>query len=567
MRCVSVARAPLHVIGESRGIIVALIALLSTTIAYAQSQSVSIGHAREVIQSGHARTIGKLPPGQLMSLDLVLPLRDEAGLDNLLEEIHNPASASYRQFLTVEEFTAKFGPTQADYEAVVEFAKTHAFKVTGGSRDGMDVQVTASVSAVEAAFHVSMRTYQHPVENRAFYAPDRDATVNVPVKISHVSGLDNYSIPHPAFVARSDYAAAHGVVAEAVVANATTGSGPAGSFLGSDMRAAYYGGAALTGAGQHLGLLEFYGTNLADLRKYFAEAGEINSVPITLLSTDGSKTTCLKSAACDDTEQTLDMTQVIGMAPGLASLVMYVGRTDTAILSAMTTHHPLATTISCSWNWWGDPIALNPYFKRMAAQGQTFFAASGDTGTWAPWNDDPWPADGAFVVSVGGTELRTSGAGGAWASEKAWVDSGGGVSQNEIAIPAWQKTQGVITAANGGSKALRNGPDVAANAAQSFYTCANQTACRANAYGGTSFAAPMWAAFVALVNQQRAERGSPPIGFINPNIYATNVTSRYAIGFHDIQRGKAGTTAAVKGYDLVTGWGTPKGQLINVLAP
>ncbi len=567
LKCPSPESAPPRARGVSRAILFALITMVSAAGVYAQAQTVSTGHAREVIKSGQARAIGKLAPGQMMNLDLVLPLRDEAGLDNLLAEIHNPASPSYRQFLTVEQFTARFGPTQADYDAVVQFAKSHGFKVTGGSRDRMEVQVMAPVSAVEAAFHVSMRTYQHPIENRAFYAPDRDATVDVPVKISHVSGLDNFSVPHPQFVERSDYAAAQGLEAAAVVANTTTGSGPAGSFLGSDMRAAYYGGAALTGTGQHLGLLEFYGTNLADLHKYFKEAGEINSVPVTVLSTDGSKTTCFKSAGCDDTEQTLDMTQAIGMAPGLAGLVMYVGRTDTAILSAMTTHHPLATTIGCSWTWWGDPIALNPYFKRMAAQGQTFFAASGDSGTWAPWNDDPWPADGAFVVSVGGTDLTTSGAGGGWASEKAWVDSGGGVSPNEIAIPAWQKNQGVITAANGGSKAYRNGPDVAANADFSFYTCANQSACRANAYGGTSFAAPMWAAFIALVNQQRAERGAPPIGFINPNIYANNVTSRYATGFHDIRLGKAGTTAAVKGYDLVTGWGSPKGQLINVLAP
>ncbi len=566
MKRTATERSSLSAMGASRAILFAIIAAASSANAYAQAQFVSIGHAREVIQSGQAHAIGKLPPEHVMSLDLVLPLRDEAGLDALLNEIQDPASASYRQFLSVEEFTARFGPTQADYDAVLAFAKAHGFKVTGGSRDGMEVQVRAPVSAVEAAFHVSIRTYQHPIENRAFFAPDRDATVDGKVKISHVSGMDNYSTPRPAFVAKSD-SAVHSVESAAVLANTATGSGPAGSFLGSDMRAAYYGGTALTGAGQHLGLFEFYGTNLADLHKYFRDAAEINSVPITILSTDGSKTTCFKSAGCEDTEQTLDMTQAIGMAPGLASLVMYVGRLDTAILSAMTTHHPLAMTISCSWRWWGDPIALNPYFKRMAAQGQTFFAATGDMGTWAPWNLDPWPADGAFVVSVGGTDLTTSGAAGTWASERAWLLGGGGVSPNEVAIPAWQKKQSVITATNGGSRAFRNGPDVAANAGYSFYTCANQTACRANSIAGTSFAAPMWAGFIALVNQQRAERGTPPIGFINPEMYSINVTSRYATGFHDIQRGKAGSTAAIKGYDLATGWGSPKGQLINVLAP
>jgi kumamolisin len=233
----------------------------------------------------------------------------------------------------------------------------------------------------------------------------------------------------------------------------------------------------------------------------------------------------------------------------------------------MTTHRPLATTIGCSWEWWGSPDALNPYFKRMAAQGQNFFAASGDEGTWSLSVSLPWPADSAYVVAVGGTDLKTSGPGGAWASEIAWNDSGGGVSPDEIPIPAWQKLKGVITTANAGSRTFRNGPDVAANAAASFYTCANQAPCRANYYGGTSFAAPMWAAFIALVNQQRSERGMPTIGFINPKIYANNVTPRYATGFHDIHLGVAGSIVSVKGYDLATGWGSPKPGLINQLAP
>jgi hypothetical protein len=70
------------------------------------------------------------------------------------------------------------------------------------------------------------------------------------------------------------------------------------------------------------------------------------------------------------------MTQALGMAPGLASLVMYVGSTDTAIINAMTTHSPLPTTIGCSWGWTpADPSTVDPYFQKMAAQGQNFFAA------------------------------------------------------------------------------------------------------------------------------------------------------------------------------------------------
>ena len=551
--------------------IAVLLSLVTVAAINAQAQSMSTHHVREVTRTGAAKPIGQLPPDQTMTLDVVLPLRDPAGLNAFLKVLYDPSSPSYRQFLSVPEFTARFGPTEENYDAVVRYLKSYGFEVTGGTRDGMDVLIKGPVSAVEAAFRVSMRTYQHPTEDRTFYAPDREPTTGLSFALWHVSGLDNYSIPHPLYVKRSDYAQAHGINAEDVVSHATTGSGPSASFLGSDMRAAYYGGTALTGAGQNLGLFEFLGTDLADLTTYYKNVGQTNNVPITLLSTDGTSTSCVDTRAggdCDDTEQTLDMTQALGMAPGLSSLVMYIGSVDTAIISAMTTHNPLPTTIGCSWGWTpADPSTLNPYFQKMAAQGQNFFAASGDSSTWSASNE-AWPADNAFIVSVGGTDLVTASAGGAWKSETAWVDSGGGISPDSIPIPSWQQLSGVINSTNKGSTTLRNGPDVAANANFTFYVCADQTTCTANEFGGTSFATPMWAGYVALVNQQLANEGDPTIGFINPTIYAQNITSSYATDFHDITSGTSGSFSAEVGYDLVTGWGSPNGvRLINALAP
>jgi kumamolisin len=535
-----------------------------------RAQSFLTHHVRDVVRNGGAQAIGRLPSGQIMSLDIVLQLRDQAGLDRLVSEIYDPTSPAYRHFLTVPEFTAEFGPTQKDYDAVVQFAKNNGLLVTGGTRDGMEVQIKGPVSAVESAFHVTIHTYQHPSENRIFYSADQEPTVNLPFNLWHISGLDNYSIPHPLYESKTQYAAAHGIAADKVVSHATTGSGPSASFLGSDMRAAYYGGTTLTGAGQNLGLFEYLGTDLADLNTYFKNVGQTNKVPITLLSTDGTSTSCVYSRAggdCDDTEQTLDMTQAIGMAPGLSSLVVYVGSVDTAIISAMTTHSPLPTTIGCSWGWTpADPTTLNPYFEKMSAQGQNFFAASGDSSTWSSRNE-AWPADNAYVVSVGGTDLTTASAAGPWKSETAWVDSGGGISPDKIAIPSWQKLSGVINSSNKGSTTYRNGPDVSANANFSFYTCADQTTCLANEYGGTSFAAPMWAGFIALVNQQLVENGKSTIGFLDPTIYAENVTATYSTDFHDITSGKSGSYSAVTGYDLVTGWGSPKAGLITTLAP
>ncbi|QLZ68103.1 Pseudomonalisin [Legionella sp. PC1000] len=524
-----------------------------------QAQDFLTHHIYPEIANGSVAYVRPMLATKVLRLDIVLPLRDQEGLDSFVKELYNPASPFYRKFLTVSEFTDRFGPSQEDYDTVIHFAKDHGFKVVGGSRDGMDIQIEGSVANIEKTFNISMQMFKDDKENRTFYAPDREPTVDLPFPLWHISGLDNYSIPHPQYKKRDK---------ELVEPWAITGSGPLNSFLGSDMRAAYYGvNGTLTGAGQHLGLLEYAGTDLIDLYQYFANIGQINRVPIILLSTDGTPTSCVYPS-CDDTEQTLDMTQALGMAPGLASLVMYIGSTDTAIFSSMVSHNPLPTTIGCSWGWTpADPNTLNPYWVRMMAQGQTFFVASGDDSTWTQsGRAAAWPADSPYVVSVGGTNLITTGPGGSWQSETAWSHSGGGISPNNVPIPPWQTIPGVINTSNNGSRFLRNGPDVAANANFTFYVCANRN-CTANRLGGTSFAAPMWAGYIALANQQTLATHQTTLGFISHTLYYLGASSVYSIVFHDIIFGQSGSFSAVPGYDLVTGWGSMKGpNLINFLA-
>ena len=547
--------------------VLSLAAFVAAGTLVSRAQSPLTRHVRDVVLNEQAKPVGRLSATQFMKIDIVLPLRDKAGLDAFVADVYNPSSPNFHHWLTPAETAAKFGPTQQDWEALLSFAKESGFTVVSGSQQKRDLVLSGPVSAVEHAFNVQMRSYQHPTENRVFYSPDREPYANLSFQIEHISGLDNFSKPHPLLVKRSDYAAAHGISEEAVVSHATTGSGPSASFLGSDMREAYYGGTALTGTGQTVGLLEYYGTDLADLATYYRNIGQTEPFTPKLVSVDGSNTSCTIVNGCDDGEQNLDMTQAMGMAPGLAGLTMYVGNSDTAIISAMTTNQdgPLPGTIGCSWGWVpADPSALDGYFETMAAQGQNFFAASGDSSTWSSSNE-AWPADDDYVVSVGGTDLVTASAAGPWSSETAWADSGGGISPDSIAIPSWQAASGVINARNQGSTTLRNGPDVSANANFTFYTCADQTTCQANDYGGTSFAAPMWAGYIALVNQQLVANGKPPIGFLNPIIYPIGTGSSYTTDFHDITNGVSGSYSAVTGFDLVTGWGSPTPKLITAL--
>lgn len=517
-----------------------------------QSQPLLTSHTRAAVVNGEVQSLGRLPANQTMRFDIVLALRHAPELQNFLNDVYDPSSAHYRQFVTVKEFTERFGPSQEDYDALIEFAKANSFTMTGGSRDAMDVAFTAPVRNIEKAFHIQMGVYQHPNENRTFYSPDREPTVDLSFQLWHISGLDNFTLPRTALLKAAGKAKP-----------TVTGSGPGGDFLGSDMRTAYYGSGPLNGAGQTIGLLEYAGTDLADLNTYYKNVGQTLNTPITLVSVDGTSVNCLNSQGCDDTEQTIDMTQALGMAPNTSSLVMFIGSSDTALLSGMSSYSPLPAQLSASWIWSTSPSEDDPYFQRMAAQGQNYFNASGDD---AEFNSGypTWPCDSAYVTSVGGTDLVTQSAGGPWASETGWEDSGGGYwPADNIPFPSWQA--GVVNSQNKASSTYRNAPDVAANANFTFYYCSDQSGC-GTGLGGTSFAAPMWAAYLALANQQGAANGNPPLGFINPTVYQIGLGSSYNTNFHDVTSGSNGFPD-VTGYDLVTGWGSPNGaSLINALS-
>lgn len=536
-----------------------ILCFLVPMTACGQGQPLRTKHMRDCVSNGQAARMGQLPAKQVMQLDLILPLSNESELDQVLQELYDPKSPSYHQFLSVEEFTDRFGPSQAEYNEVLNFAKANGLQVTGTYPNRLVVNVSGTVANVERAFHVNMGVYQHPTENRTFFAPDQEPSPNLPFALWHVSGFDNFSIPHPASLLQAAKPQA------SKTRSGATGSGPNGYFIGSDMRAAYYGGTALTGAGQAVGLVEFAGYNTADVTNYFKNVGQKCSVPINGVALNGSSLNC--TGRCDDTEQVLDIEQAISMAPGLSQVRVYVSpSSDSSIFNKMASEN-VCKSLACSWGWSpADPSVDDPIFKELAAQGQTLFVASGDSGSYGRRSADVYPADDAYVTSVGGTDLVTASAGGAWKSESAWSDSGGGISPNKIAIPSYQLTNGVITTANKGSKTYRNSPDVAAEANTDNYICYDSTC--GGGWGGTSFAAPRWAGYLALANQQAVTSGYKTLGFINPTLYTIGLGKNHAANFHDIISGNNGMYSTTTGYDLVTGWGSPAGSgLIYTLEP
>jgi subtilase family serine protease len=152
---------------------------------------------------------------------------------------------------------------------------------------------------MEQAFHVSMQTYQHPTENRTYFAPDVEPSVDAGVAVAGISGLNNYITPRPMSLRHADF--------NQVQPNATGSQG--GQFLGSDIRAAYAPGVTLSGAGQAVGLLEVGAYRTSDITNYFSTIGQPLNVPVINVLLNGVSGVC--GNGCDDGEEAVDIQQAI----------------------------------------------------------------------------------------------------------------------------------------------------------------------------------------------------------------------------------------------------------------
>ena len=532
--------------------------LLAVTGSHAAMQRV---HSDTAAIVSTLKPLTRLSATKQLRLAISLPLRNQQALTDFLRQLQDPSSPNYRKYLTPAQFAGRFGPTEQDYQAVIAFANTHGLTVTARHSNRMVLDVAGAVSDIEKAFHVTMRTYQHPREPRQFYAASAEPTLDLPVPILGIAGLDNYSIPRP-MVKFMDHAAFE---------TPHLGSGLRGTYLGADFRRAYVPGSPLAGTGQTVALLEFDGYDINDIYQYEALAGYQN-IPITNRLIDGFDG--IPSGTDSEVEVALDIEMVNAMAPQLGNLLVY--ETDPSdsgfldIIETMVTDDE-AQSISSSWSTQdGAPNpAADAIFQEMAAQGQSMFQASGDSD--ASSGPIAFPGDSPYITEVGGTIVNTLR--GSYLSERVWnagggIGSSGGVSTS-YPIPYWQ--QGTDMAGCHGSTTYRNVPDVALTAYNVFAVEGGSY------YGveGTSCAAPLWAGFIALVNEQALNESPqrPPVGFINPAIYAIGNEWGYGPLFHDIRVGNNFDSEsrrnyqAVPGYDLCTGWGTPSGTpLINVLA-
>ncbi len=511
-----------------------------------------------------------------VTLALTLPLRRQAELADLLRGLSDPADPRYGQFLTPEQFAARYSPTPAEYDRVTAYAKAMGLTVTGTYSNRTVLNVSAPAGQVQKAFGLHLKVYQAKTDGRRFFAPDAEPQIPSALTglVSGVVGLSNEARRQPHLVQKTLPMLSPAL--DPYAAPLQTGSGPGGALTPSDIKTAYnLTGVPQNGSGQTLAVFELDGYTASDITAYENAYG-LPNVPLQNVLVDGFNG--LPTSGNGPAEVTLDIELQIALAPGASKVIVYEGpNSDVSLVNLYNkiATDNLAKQISTSWGLAENSNSAsvrnseNAAFQQMAAQGQSIYAASGDSGA----NDNGSslsvddPASQPYMVGVGGTALATAGAGGAYKSETVWNNSGGGAGGGGIStvwpVPSYQS--GLVgSASSKGSTTARNVPDVSLDAdpytGYSVYYNGGWTI-----YGGTSCASPLWAAFTALVNQRRAAAGSGPLGFANPPIYKIGAGAGYKNDFHDIADGSTNRFyPAVAGYDNATGWGTFNGA--NLLA-
>jgi hypothetical protein len=531
----------------------------------------------------NAPIVGLVPPATKMGMTLALPLKSQnaAGqsLGTFIKAVSDPSSPQYRQYLTPATFATSFGPSSADYQAVIAWATAAGLTITRQYTNNSLLYVTGTAGAIDNALFSNLVQRTRP-DGTIFHSLDREPSLTLPVKLLRISGLDNLVLPKPTVGCPTSNAGDP----------IQNGSGAESGFIGSDFRNFYAACTSLDGGGafpQTIGLFELDNFDQLDVNQYREKAHlPLKTLGHSTLHADGDTF----QAVGGPQEVALDIDVATAMAPG-ADIMVFGGlgpssnEFQNGVLGLMTEAVPLPLTLSASWTFSVDDETTQ-ILAQFAAQGQSYFSSSGDD---AKYQDDPEDnRDLPYTTLVGATLVASSKPGGSIDSETGWNGNGGGLflgtegvlgigHVDPVGIPDYQR--GVVSSPVAGVQPdRRNAPDVSILGvnAQIFRGCkevvVNNIKTGVVDCGpvdrecGTSEATPLWAAFAALINQRAAATGVGSLGFVNPVLYAIEKNPVvYGATFDDIVVGNNGFKAA-PGYDLVTGIGSPKCTLIEQLA-
>lgn len=552
--------------------------------------------------------VGVVPPDTQIAFNLALPVRNLSGLEDAIARASNPNDPNYRHWVDPATFASTYAPSSNDTSQIAAWAQSFGLSTFTYPHNTI-VTASGTAAQIERALSINLVQQLRP-DGSVFYGPDRPPAIDptsMPATLLGLTAIDNFFQMKPL----------------------DTGGGPGNSYLAGDLRAAYVGAAgtcsALNGQGQFVGLVSGAGFNPQAVNSYVTNMGLVGTNPVQVQfagdpmgrspgcpTCDNSKGIAppkVPNGEWDDVEMYLDIDMVLAMAPA-AQIILFQGPSFLADIAA----NPQVAQVSSSWGI-PDNAVNEQLFKIIAAQGQSFFGASHDSGSYQPaglacpvpgvtfdttaqinptdFVASPW------VTAVGGTVLTTSGPGGIWQGEVAWPGSGGGVISAQT-MPSFQNLANPTNAQV--SMGNRNVPDVSAIAQNlSIFAsgcngnnptfligttltpaqCVGQVCDASNKLqacpvaqqapvqmpvNGTSASSPLWAGFMALVNQSGVGSGLAPVGYANPLIYELGKNGG---AFHDItvRTGDSNpcgfTYNATPGYDLATGWGSPSCSLLS----
>ncbi len=460
--------------------------------------------------------------------------------------------------LTHEEFKQQHGADPNDIALIERFAHQFQLTVVETNAPKRRVVLTGTADAMSKAFGVDFVCYKVETTGKDFRG--RSGALSIPTELEGVVmavlGLDTRPIAKPHFRRKKRAAPT--------------------SFTPPQVAALYDYPAGLTGVGQTIAIIELGGGyTTSDLQTYFSGLG-INEPNVTAVSVDGGQNTPGSDA---DGEVMLDIEVTGAIATGSNIAVYFAPNTDQGFIDAITdavhdaTRKPSVVSIS-----WGGPedtwtqqsqTAMNAALQDAATLGVTVTVAAGDDGSTDGETDGKlhvdFPASSPYALACGGTKLQ--GAGAAISSEVVWNEvanqegaTGGGVS-NAFPLPAYQTSAGVPKQPETNFVG-RGVPDVSGDADPSTGYQVRVDG-QDQVIGGTSAVAPLWAALVALLNEQIGT----PVGFLNPKLYPLKESV-----FHDVTSGTnddsgLGYYSAKAGWDPCTGLGSPNGTaLLNALS-
>ena len=462
-----------------------------------------------------------------------------------------------------DDLEARYLPTAASYQAVITWLTASGLAVTRTYENRVTVEVAGSVGAVRAALHVRFRRVR--VEGKEYIATD--AAPVVPAAIAavieginglqpyrHLNKLIRFGVTPPAPAARA-------ITPETVIS---------GNYFPAGILEVYQALPYLkqNGQGTTTAILIDTFPNTSDVTAFWKLTGIPQSLNnITFIQTVSGTLPPPSGEESLDTEWSSSI--------GYGSKVRVYATKDLSFAHLDTGYQAILSDLKKGVKIEQMSVSLGGcevfaplvevateenLLSLIAAKTVSIFIASGNSGSFECGTSNPpfpsWPSTSPLVTAAGGTSLIAQVVSSTKLkiqTETGWTGSGGGFS-NHFFAPSYQTFLG---------SPVRLVPDVASDADPAtgvvIVLDGNQMT-----VGGTSAAAPVWAGMASLINQARIAAGKKPLGQLNPRIYPILKSAAYTKNFHDDIGGCNPTFCAVKGYDLVTGMGSP---VMNVLLP